>query len=144
MQGATGAHEASPVEVKQWLDAAKGKPVVVNLWATWCPQCVAEMPHLAEFYRQYAPKGVVFLSLSADDPKTTNTRVRDYYDQKKLPFPVFVLSTRHPDSMAAALRVELNGDLPTTLVYDRAGKLVDQHTGGLTLDELKAMVAPAL
>ncbi|HEX4299279.1 MAG TPA: TlpA disulfide reductase family protein [Gammaproteobacteria bacterium] len=51
------------------LAALKGKVVVLNLWATWCEPCRAEMPALDSFAKQYATRGVVVVGLDEDDPK---------------------------------------------------------------------------
>ena len=50
------------------LAALRGKVVVLNFWATWCPPCRAEMPMLEAFYRKHESEGVTVIGLSADDP----------------------------------------------------------------------------
>ncbi len=65
---------APPVIVKQLdgreldLAALRGKVIVLNFWATWCPPCRAEMPMLEAFYRKHESEGVTVIGLSADDP----------------------------------------------------------------------------
>jgi len=66
------------------LQAAKGKIVMVEFWATWCPPCRASIPHLIEMFKTYSPKGVVFMSLT-DEPKAT---VEPFAKEMKMVYPV--------------------------------------------------------
>jgi thiol-disulfide isomerase/thioredoxin len=66
------------------LQAAKGKIVMVEFWATWCPPCRASIPHLIEMFKTYSPKGVVFMSLT-DEPKAT---VEPFAKQMNMIYPV--------------------------------------------------------
>ena len=61
-------HDASGQKVR--LRDLRGKPVVLNFWATWCGPCNAEMPMLVEMEKQYAARGVLFIGASLDEAKT--------------------------------------------------------------------------
>jgi len=126
------------------LNAARGTVVVVNLCATWCPPCVTEMPIFAAFYRRYPRTQVSFFSISADTPATIESRIRPFQKEKLLPFPIFLLAERDPTALDRALQIELSGALPTTLVYNRTGKLVKSWTGEITQAELDSVVQPLL
>jgi thiol-disulfide isomerase/thioredoxin len=94
------------------LAALKGKVVVVNLWATWCAPCRAEMPMLDTFYRAHRGDGLVLIGFSAD-------RSRDLGEVKKVmsafAYPAALLSQAKVDKLDDA-RV-----LPETIVIDKLG-----------------------
>jgi thiol-disulfide isomerase/thioredoxin len=129
--------------VKGLLAQARGKPALVNLWATWCPPCVAEMPHLAEFYQGYKDKATL-VSLSADAADTIDSVVRPFQEKLRIPFPIHVLQERNPDVLGKSLSTELSGGLPVSLLYDGRGNLVKTWDGAVTLEMLKEAVDPLL
>jgi thiol-disulfide isomerase/thioredoxin len=106
----------------------KGKPVVLNLWATWCPPCRREMPAMAA--AQAANPDVTFVFVNAgEEPEA----VRRYLDAGGLSMPNVLLDGRR----AVASAVAAVG-YPTTLFYDRRGMLAGRHMGELSragLDE---------
>lgn len=118
------------------LEHARGKTVVVNLWATWCPPCVAEMPHFIQFYEELDPAKVAFLSISADDIATVDTKIRDFAKEKEIPFPIRVINDEL-DKIMAALGAELSGALPATLVLDPEGKVAQLWERQVTIEDLR-------
>jgi cytochrome c biogenesis protein CcmG/thiol:disulfide interchange protein DsbE len=94
------------------LSALRGKVVVVNFWATWCPPCREEMPALDAFYRQYRGQGLVMIGVSADRP-------RDRSDVSKV-----MQSFSYPAAMLDDAKVNDFGTpnaLPLTVVVDANG-----------------------
>ena len=94
------------------LGALRGKVVVVNFWATWCPPCREEMPALDAFYRQYHDQGLDMIGISADRP-------RDRGDVVKM-----MHAFAYPAAMLRDAKVNGFGApeaLPVTFVIDRAG-----------------------
>ena len=126
------------------IKAARGTVVVVNLWATWCPPCVAEMPELARFYNGTKRADVTFVSVSANAPETIAGEVKPFVEKNKLPFPVSVLSKADPESLGKATGAEVSGAIPLTLVYDRTGKLQKTLEESVTFDSLMALVKPLI
>ncbi len=96
-----------------------GMPTVVNLWATWCPPCQAELPTFAQAQVEYPGVHFVFV----DEGETQET-VRHYFDQHSL----LLGNTWLDQSSALAARVGTAG-FPTTLFYDRNGRLLATHLG---------------
>jgi peroxiredoxin len=102
---------------KSWtLKALKGKIVMVNFWATWCPPCRKEIPDLEKFYDEYKSRGLIVLGVADDDL----SKLKDYVAKQKIQYPVL------PDPghvVHKALRIE---GIPATLIYSREGKLAAQ------------------
>jgi thiol-disulfide isomerase/thioredoxin len=105
---------------QQHLSSTKGKVVFLDLWGTWCVQCVAEMPTLQKLYNHYkGDPAVEFLIVSRMDSPST---VRSYARHNHLDLPFFVTEDRDiPDSMQLQ-------QFPTTFIYAKDGVLVAKHT----------------
>ncbi len=131
-------------DAEKLLRDAKGKVVVVNLWATWCPPCRAELPDLNAFYVEADKEKVAFLSLSVDDPAELEKSVRPFVAKQRLAFPVYVLKDPDLDTLSRKLGVEIDGAIPTTIVYDKEGKPSKPWVGGIHKRELQQLVKPLL
>ena len=99
-----------------------GRPMVVNLWATWCPPCRREMPVLAEAQAQRADVAFVFVNQGEGA-----NEVRDYLRGGAMALRNVVLDPASRVSQSTGAR-----GLPTTLFFDAGGRLVDVHMGELT------------
>jgi len=111
------------VDVK--LAAFKGKPIVLNFWATWCGPCRAEIPSLVELNKKYNEEGfgdVVILGISVDDPVE---KLKPYAAQMKMNYPVLVGAGR--DDVQDAFG-PLWG-IPVTVFVDREGRIAKKHSG---------------
>lgn len=112
------------------LGSYAGKPVVVNLWASWCPPCRREMPILAKAQSEHPD--IVFLMVNEGELAPT---VRTFLTLEKLSFDHVLL-----DQSSLAMHTFGSRGLPTTLFFDAQGKLVDSHMGELTAARLKDTV----
>ncbi|MGJ8734033.1 MAG: TlpA family protein disulfide reductase [Cellulophaga sp.] len=99
------------------LQDYKGKVVLINFWATWCPPCVAEMPSLQKLYTDYQDK-VVFVFLASDKVAKVNA----YLKENNFSFNVYYSNYKLPK--------ELSHDvIPTTYILSKSGEIVVQETG---------------
>lgn len=105
------------------LEAARGRPVLVHRWATWCEPCVAELPNLARLHMETS--AWLGWAAVAVDPHSERGRVRRFVAARRLPFPVWL---DPEDRLAARLG---GGALPTTYLLDAEGRLVWRHEGRL-------------
>ena len=118
------------------LASWKGKVLVVNFWATWCPPCREEMPEFSRTQDQYGPNGVQFVGIAIDDADN----VREFTRKTPVGYPLLTGSADLPALMARL------GDqqqvLPFTLIIDQGGKVVFSHLGQLSQDALnKQLIA---
>lgn len=115
---------------------------VVNVWATWCAPCVAEMPDLQVIDETFG-NDVAVAGVSLDDliPGTTKEKVVTFLQKQKIAFPN-IYYTGSPDALADHLR--FNGELPVTIIFDRRGKELWRHEGRLdrkkTIAEIRELL----
>jgi thiol-disulfide isomerase/thioredoxin len=106
----------------------RGRWVVVNFWATWCPPCVREIPDFIALQSEFGSGQVQFLGLSVDDEEDV---VRQFAARVSLNYPVAVV-----DEELVGFFGGVDG-LPTTFVVDPDGQMVNRHTGLITREELR-------
>lgn len=101
---------------------APNQPLVVNLWATWCPPCVREMPVLEEAQQAHPDITFVFAN-QREHPET----IRSFLEENRLD-----LNNLYRDDQAQLAQAVGSHGLPTTLFYNAEGKLIDAHMGELS------------
>ena len=119
---------------KQWhLHDLKGKIVLVNFWATWCPPCRKEMPDLQALYDKYKDQDFLVLSISDEDM----AKVQPFIAQRNITYPVLLDPGRKVND-----RFQVEG-IPKSFVYDREGNLVAQSIDMRTRSQFQQMLAAA-
>jgi peroxiredoxin len=115
------------------MASLRGKMVVVNFWATYCPGCIEEMPDLVSTYKQYHEKGLEIIAVSiADDPPN---QVLNFAQKNALPFPVV------HDSDAKISQAFDNVNLtPTSFIIDRQGRVIGKTIGKLDFVSLHKLL----
>ncbi|WP_307524118.1 TlpA disulfide reductase family protein [Pedobacter sp. W3I1] len=102
------------------LGDLKGKIIFLNFWATWCPPCRAEMPSISKLYAQFKDdKNIVFIFADADGMLPKSTR---FMKDRKYDMPVYKVESNIPEQIFA-------GALPTTVIFDKQGRLSFKHEG---------------
>jgi thiol-disulfide isomerase/thioredoxin len=109
----------------------RGRPVVLNFWATWCVPCNAEMPMLVEMEKQYASRGVRFVGASLDDAKTRG-KIAAFVAAHQIAFPVWYDATA--DDLAD---LKLGGAVPATAFLDAEGRIQFRILGQARPEEVK-------
>lgn len=106
------------------LSDYKDKTVVLDLWATWCGPCRAEIPHLVEIHSEYAKQGVEVIGLTTEDPNSASEAVSDFAKEMKISYK---LGWARAD-VAQAL---MNGrpSIPQTFVIAPGGKIITKFMG---------------
>lgn len=119
---------------KIWtLKDLKGKVVLVNFWATWCPPCQKEMPDLEALYNRFREQGFVILAISDEEA----AKVGPFIAERKITYPILLDPGRKVNEM---FQVE---GIPKSFVYDRGGKLVTESIDMRTQKQFLEMLAQA-
>ncbi len=119
------------------LSSLRGKPILVNFWATTCIGCVAEMPHIAELYNELSPAGleVVGVAMYYDPPN----QVLELTQQRNVPYPI---SLDIDGKIGQAFgEVSLT---PTSFLVDADGRIVFHKIGELDMDALHTRIESLL
>ncbi|WP_263410479.1 TlpA disulfide reductase family protein [Terriglobus tenax] len=118
---------------KVTLSQLRGKIILLNFWATWCPPCRKEMPDLQAIYDHFKSQGLVILSVSDED----SMKVAQYIGGAGFSYPI-LLDPGHK----VATQYSVNG-IPQTFVFNREGKLVARATDMRTQRQFLTMLAAA-
>jgi thiol-disulfide isomerase/thioredoxin len=122
----------TPEGAKLAMASLKGKPLLLNFWATWCAPCIEEMPMLDAFYRQNTAKGWQVLGLAIDQPSS----VRKFLERTKVSFPIGLAGFGGTE-LTKALG-NMAGGLPFSVLFDREGRMVQRKMGKLSEADLQA------
>lgn len=118
------------------LSDLRGKPVVLNFWATWCAPCKIEMPWFVELQKKYEPAGVQFLGVAMDDASTKE--IAEFTQSMNVNYPILLGKETVGDAYGG---VQF---LPETFYIGRDGKIVDKAFGlkgrGEIEDDIKKII----
>lgn len=109
----------APQSLAQW----KGKILVLNYWATWCPPCREEMPAFSRLHERYVDKGVQFIGISVD----STDKIREFQREFPVSYPLLIADV---DVMQTSAGIGNPAQaLPFTVIFDRAGRLHSTKLG---------------
>lgn len=102
------------------FESLKGKVVFMNIWATWCPPCIAEMPNIQSLYERVGSDKIAFVMLSVDEGGVE--KVKKFISKKGFTFPVYLPAGQLPQEF-------YSNAIPTTFIISPEGKIVAKQEG---------------
>lgn len=120
--------------VSEW----RGKLLVINFWATWCPPCRKEIPDFIALQQQYADKGLQFVGIALEEKEP----VVEYAAATKFNYPVLI-GGNNGIALARQLGNAVDA-VPYTIIADREGRIIYRHPGELSKEQLVGIITPLL
>ena len=117
-------------EARASLSSYRGKVVILNFWATWCPPCRAEMPSMETLYQRFKDQGLEILAV---DIREEESVVRQFIQNNKYTFPVMLDSDGRVSSMYGIQAI------PTSFILNREGKIIGRVVGSIYWDTPQAI-----
>jgi thiol-disulfide isomerase/thioredoxin len=114
----------------------KGKPLVVNFWATWCAPCIKELPQFERFHREYSSRGVQVVGLAIDN----DAAVQEFLRKTPVSYPVGLAGMDGSELMIALGNG--HGALPFTVMIGADGSLARKHLGETSYADLVSWLPP--
>lgn len=131
-------------EYQQVLDSNKGKVILVNFWATWCPPCVKEFPELVKLQKNYRDKDFVLLFVSLDDKGDYDSKLIPFLKKHGVDFTSYFGNFGNPETIMNYVDKSWQGEIPYTGIYNKKGKLVKTFLGSKTYEQFETEVEKLL
>jgi peroxiredoxin len=117
------------------LSDFRGKKVIVNMWATWCPPCRAEMPDMQKFYDEYKDENVSILAVNMTTSEKSIDDVSAFLDEFGITFPVVL------DQQNEVAEVYQAYALPSSYIIDSNGIIQQKITGPMNYEMMEQMIS---
>ncbi|MBT7787576.1 MAG: redoxin domain-containing protein [Calditrichaeota bacterium] len=124
------------------LSDYKGKVVILDFWATWCPPCVKEIPHFNDLAKKYGKDGLVVLGVSVD--RGGIDAVKKFKKKTSIDYTVVFSDASTQSNYQALLPKDMRGGIPYTFVIDRTGKVSDYYVGYRPMEVFVKAITPLL
>jgi thiol-disulfide isomerase/thioredoxin len=116
------------------LSSKKGKPIILNFWASWCPPCKAEMPDFEEAYKKYGDEVEFMMVNLTDGYQETLQKAKEHVSSNGYTFPVYF------DTESSGAYAYNISSVPATYVIDTEGNIVAHAIGMMTAEDLETAI----
>lgn len=133
--GKINVEVVNKAKLSKIIKERNGKPLFLNLWATWCQPCREEFPTIVKLSNEL--KNVDFVNISVDFPDEVNSKIIPFLKMNNVDFPSYVNGFSGDEELINALDKNWNGALPATFIYDKHGVRQIFLSGKKSYDEFK-------
>lgn len=128
-------------KLSKLIKERKGKPLFLNLWATWCVPCREEFPSIVKLTGEH--KDVDFIGISVDFPEEVESKIIPFLKSNKANFVSYVNGFEGDEELINLLDKNWNGALPATFIFDKSGKKISFLEGKKSYEEFKKEILKA-
>jgi thiol-disulfide isomerase/thioredoxin len=125
------------------IAAQRGKIVLVDFWATWCDPCREELPLLAALERKLRARGVVLMTISADEPEQ-EMAAAEFLSSSGIDGPAYIKRAKSDEDFINSIDRTWSGALPGLFLYDRHGKRAASFVGETNVSDLEKAIRKLL
>lgn len=134
---------ATAEEFSASLATLRGRPVVLNLWGTWCAPCLKEIPDLMQLEREFADRRVELVAVAMDDP--ADLAMVDGFRKRFFPeFDSYIRNEPDMDTLVSVVDPAWNELLPTTYLIGSDGKVIKRIQGKKSIEEFRSEIKALL
>ncbi len=126
-------------DLKEVIKNRNGKPLLINVWATWCAPCREEFPDLVKIAEVYKEK-IDVIAISVDFPEEIDSKIIPFLKKQNASFSNYVIKVVEPEDFINFLNLEWSGAIPATFIYDEKGKQVKHLIGMQSFTEFKKVI----
>lgn len=126
-------------ELNEIVNKRMGRPLIINLWATWCIPCREEFPDLIKIAENYS-ENVEVIGISLDYPDEIDSKILPFLSEHPPNFANYVNGEKDSENFINNLNEEWSGAIPATFFYDSSGKQVLFHQEKLSFKEMEGLV----
>ncbi len=135
---------SSTSDLDELFSSFKGKPALVNIWATWCKPCVKEFPDLVKLYNNYKDQGFTLVFISVDDKSDRDTKVVEFLNRNGVDFVSYHNEFKKPEELIDYFDKSWGGEIPATYIYDKEGVMVKKHIGSQSYEKFETEIKEIL
>jgi len=124
-------------------EALKGKVLLIDFWASWCPPCRQEIPGFIGLQEKYGKQGLQLVGFSLDRTPEAHSK---FVEEQKFNYPSAYINTDEGQALAASFEKVIGKiqGIPTTVLVDRKGQIVSVHVGAESMDVFEKELLPLL
>ncbi|MEE9180708.1 MAG: TlpA disulfide reductase family protein [Vicinamibacteria bacterium] len=127
-------------EIQEIIRQHRGRVVLLNFWATWCPPCIVEFPEIVSLEKAYRDRGLVVVSVSADFPSQIDLKLLPVLEKHRPDFPVYIKQTDDVDDFIRIIDPDWTGAIPATFFINRDGTVANKKFSAMSGEEMKRIL----
>ena len=125
------------------LEENRGKVVLFDFWATWCDPCRAELPELVKLERKLRARGLVLVTVSADEPEQESAALK-FLEAMGVRMPAYIKHVNNDEAFINSIDRQWSGALPAVFIYGRQGRRSASFFGEAEVSDIEKAAEKAL